>query len=117
MPDVDELTEDRVLLEAVGAPIPGQCDGRSLAPFLAGAAPVAWRDEAHWEFDFRDPSNDDAEQALGLTLHQCALNVVRGERYKYVHFTRLPPQSPRNGGPWTWTCVALCRSTERVRLT
>ena len=79
------------LLEAIGGPVPGQCDGRSLAPFLAGQAPTAWRDEAHWEFDFRNPLDDDAERVLGLTLHQCALNVVRGERYKYVHFTKLPP--------------------------
>jgi arylsulfatase A-like enzyme len=78
------------LLEAIGGPVPGQCDGRSLAPFLAGQAPTAWRDEAHWEFDFRNPLDDDAERVLGLTLHQCALNVVRGERYKYVHFTKLP---------------------------
>jgi arylsulfatase A-like enzyme len=79
------------LLEAIGGPVPGQCDGRSLAPFLAGQAPTAWRDEAHWEFDFRNPLDDDAERVLGLTLHQCALNVVRGERYKYVHFTKLAP--------------------------
>jgi arylsulfatase A-like enzyme len=79
------------MLEAIGAPVPAQCDGFGLAPFLSGASPSAWREEAHWEFDFRDPSDDDAERALGLTLHQCALNVVRGERYKYVHFTRLPP--------------------------
>jgi arylsulfatase A-like enzyme len=79
------------LLEAIGAPVPGQCDGRSLAPFLSGETPTAWRDEAHWEFDFRNPLDDDAERALGLTLHQCALNVVRGERYKYVHFTKLAP--------------------------
>ena len=79
------------MLEAIGAPVPAQCDGLSLAPWLTGIAPPAWRDEAHWEFDFRDPSDDDAERALGLTLHQCALNVVRGARYKYVHFTKLPP--------------------------
>jgi arylsulfatase A-like enzyme len=31
------------------------------------------------------------EQKLGLTLHQCTLNVIRDENYKYVHFTNLPP--------------------------
>ena len=79
------------MMEAIGAPIPLQCDGLSLAPFLAGRAPAAWREEAHWEFDFRDVGDDSAEQTFGLTLHQCALNVVRGARYKYVHFTGLPP--------------------------
>jgi arylsulfatase A-like enzyme len=80
------------MMEAIGAAIPLQCDGRALSPFLAGeAAPATWREEAHWEYDFRDAGDDDAERAFGLTMHQCALNVVRGERYKYVHFTRLPP--------------------------
>ena len=36
-------------------------------------------------------SGGDLEQALNLTLHQCSLNVVRGDRFKYVHFTSLPP--------------------------
>jgi arylsulfatase A-like enzyme len=80
------------MLEALGLDIPLQCDGHSLAPFLAGrAAPANWRTEAHWEFDFRNPADDAAERGLGLTLHQCTLNVVRGARYKYVHFTKLPP--------------------------
>ena len=79
------------MMEAIGAPIPLQCDGMSLAPFLAGRAPAAWREEAHWEYDFRDVGDPTAEQTFGLTMHQCLLNVVRGERYKYVHFTGLPP--------------------------
>jgi arylsulfatase A-like enzyme len=93
---VDRFTEHvdilPTMMEAIGAPIPLQCDGRSLAPFVAGEpAPATWREEAHWEYDFRDAGDDDAERAFGLTMHQCALNVVRGERYKYVHFTKLPP--------------------------
>ena len=80
------------MLEAIGAPIPLQCDGVSLSPFLDGrGAPENWRTEAHWEFDFRDPTNDRAERALALTLHQCTMNIVRDERFKYVHFTKLPP--------------------------
>jgi arylsulfatase A-like enzyme len=80
------------LLEAIGAEIPLQCDGMSLAPFLDGTRSLgAWRDEAHWEFDFRDPGDDSAERELGLTMHQCTMNIIRGERYKYVHFTNLPP--------------------------
>ena len=65
---------------------------RILAPFIEGAGrPIRWRSEAHWEFDFRDPADDSAERALGLTMHQCTMNIIRGERYKYVHFTNLPP--------------------------
>ncbi len=80
------------ILEAIGAEIPVQCDGSSMAPFLEGTQPPArWRGEAHWEFDFRNAADDAAERELGLTMHQCTMNVVRGERYKYVHFTNLPP--------------------------
>jgi arylsulfatase A-like enzyme len=92
---VDRFTENvdimPTMLEAIGAEVPAACDGASLAPFLAGRAPERWREEAHWEFDFRNPADPSAEEALGLTLHQCALNVIRSERYKYVHFTKLPP--------------------------
>ena len=31
------------------------------------------------------------ETDLGITQHQCTLNVIRDARYKYVHFTNLPP--------------------------
>ena len=80
------------MLEAIGAEVPLQCDGSSMAPFLEGTQPPArWRSEAHWEFDFRNAADDAAERELGLTMHQCTMNVVRGERYKYVHFTNLPP--------------------------
>jgi len=79
------------LLDTFGLDIPVQCDGAPLTPFLAGRVPANWRQEAHWEYDFRNPADDAAEKALGLTLHQCVLNVVRGPRYKYVHFAKLPP--------------------------
>lgn len=79
------------MLDALGLGTPVQCDGKSLMPFLSGAAPENWRGQAHWEFDFRDPADDAAERALGLTLHQCTMNVIRDERWKYVHFTKLPP--------------------------
>jgi len=93
---VDSFTENvdimPTMLQALGLDLPVQCDGRSLAPFLeTGGAPAAWRTEAHWEYDFRDPTDETAEKRLDLTLHQCAMNVVRGRRYKYVHFTKLPP--------------------------
>ena len=79
------------LLNAIDAPIPRQCDGRSLVPFLSHGSPPNWRTEAHWEFDFRDASDDAAERALVLTLDECNLSVVRSERFKYVHFANLPP--------------------------
>jgi arylsulfatase A-like enzyme len=93
---VDSFTENvdivPTLLDALDLDIPVQCDGLSLKPFLDGrGAPSNWRDAAHWEYDFRDPADDATEKRLGLTLHQCTINVLRRPRYKYVHFTKLPP--------------------------
>jgi arylsulfatase A-like enzyme len=80
------------LLEWLGIEAPPACDGRSLLPFLrSSGTPAGWRVEAHWEYDFRDPTNDAAERALGIPLHACTLSVIRGERYKYVHFAGLAP--------------------------
>jgi arylsulfatase A-like enzyme len=79
------------ILEWLGIEAPAQCDGTSLLPFLEGETPADWRQEAHWEFDFRDVVHQGPETAHGIASHQCTLNVIRGRRYKYVHFTALPP--------------------------
>ncbi len=79
------------IIDMLGCEVPLQCDGRSLAPFLAGETPDDWREEAHWEIDFRDVVNGKPEAELGLRLDTCSLSVVRDRRYKYVHFTALPP--------------------------
>lgn len=79
------------ILEALGREVPDACNGRSLLPFLAGETPEDWRREAHWEYDFREVRSQAAEKALGIASEDCCLNVIRGERYKYVHFAALPP--------------------------
>ena len=79
------------ILEWLGLEVPAQCDGQSLLPFLEGESPAGWRQEAHWEYDFRDPVHRRVEEALGLADEQCGIAVLRGERFKYVHFTALPP--------------------------
>jgi arylsulfatase A-like enzyme len=66
-------------------------DGTSLLPFLSGETPAGWRDAAHWEFDFREISTQMPERALGLTSTQLTMTAIRGKRWKYVHFTALPP--------------------------
>ena len=78
------------ILEALGAEAPPQCDGESLAPFLGGDTPGNWRREAHFELDFRYVLDEPGSEALGLMPDQCTLCALRGERYKYVHFTGLP---------------------------
>jgi len=41
------------ICEAMGLPVPAQCDGMPLTAFLRGEEPPWWRDAAHWEYDWR----------------------------------------------------------------
>jgi arylsulfatase A-like enzyme len=79
------------ILDWLGVEVPAACDGESLLPFCRGEADPGWRREVHWSYDFRDVAGQKSERALGLTSDQCTMNVIRDERYKYVHFTALPP--------------------------
>ncbi|MDP9332605.1 MAG: alkaline phosphatase family protein [Actinomycetota bacterium] len=95
---VDAFTEHvdvlPTLCELLGADIPLQCDGRALTPWLRGASPDDWRQEAHFEFDFRDPDSPLVEETFGLTMEECALSVLRDDNGKYVQFSghpKLPP--------------------------
>jgi arylsulfatase A-like enzyme len=82
------------ILSWLGAEVPVECDGASLLPFIEGKAPKSWRTETHMELDFRTTPNlggFDAETALGLEPDECQLGIIRGKRWKYVHFATLPP--------------------------
>jgi len=79
------------ILDAIGGDIPAQCDGHSLLPFCHGSSPNNWRQESHMEFDLRSPYDNKIPPPLGLAMQQCMATIIRGERYKYVHFTALPP--------------------------
>jgi len=79
------------VLDWLGLDTPHEANGASLAPWLAGATPAAWRDYVFWEFDFRSPNTQATERQLGLTSDQCTLNVIRDRAFKYVHFTAQPP--------------------------
>jgi len=92
---VDKFTETidtmPTILEWMGLPVPRQCDGRSLLPFVEGDAPSDWRTEVHYEFDFRDLFYTRPETALGIPMDKCSLAVVQDQSCKYVHFAALPP--------------------------
>ena len=79
------------ILEYMDLEIPSQCDGESLVPLCHGETPTNWRKEAHWGFDFRKFTDNDGNIAFGLKPDQCAVSVIRGTQYKYVHFKSLPP--------------------------
>ena len=96
---VDAVTESVDVLPTIcdflGVDVPLQADGWSLAPFVRGeAAPTHWRDTAHYEWNFSDPANQLAEKAFGIPMSQCALEVGRGPRYKYVQFAAAPGLFP-----------------------
>jgi arylsulfatase A-like enzyme len=95
---VEQFTESvdilPTILDWLGRPIPDQCDGRSLMPFIEGATPPDWRTDVHYELDFRTSPNSgsiDPEAALGIAPDECYLTVLRDDHYKYVHFVSLPP--------------------------
>ena len=93
---VDRFTEAvdvmPTLLDLLGEEPALHLDGRSLKPFLDGQEPPGWREAAHWEFDFRSIDKGTAESHFGISPQRCNLAVLRGERFKYVHFGGgLPP--------------------------
>jgi len=79
------------ILDLLGADPPLQCDGCTLRGHIEGHPTAHPRKEVHWEFDFRDPEHGLVEALFGLRMDECTLNVVRDDRYKYVHFTAMPP--------------------------
>lgn len=120
---VQAFTESVDLMPTVlawlGLAIPAQCDGRSLLPFLEGRQPARWRQEVHMELDFRAGpySGIDFETALGLEPDDCQLAIVRGERWKYVHFAALPPLLfDLHNDPWEMNDLAADPAHQPVML-
>jgi arylsulfatase A-like enzyme len=76
------------LCDLLGAEFPLQCDGRPLTPWITGDTDGRdhWRDEVHYEFDFRDPDSPLLEDAFGVTMEECSLAVLRDDHGKYVQF-------------------------------
>ena len=86
---VDEFTENvdvmPTLLDLAGLPVPDQCQGRSLRPFLTDGRADDWRTATHWEFDFRVFA-----AMAGLPLDDCHLVVERDRDGMYVRFGGYP---------------------------
>lgn len=104
---VEAFTENVDLLpticEAIGEPVPAQCDGVPLTPFLRGEpAPAGWRTSAHWEFDWRgylvqlQPDGWRDGWPGDRTLERQNLAVVRDATHAYVQF-----------GDGGWLCFDL----------
>ncbi|MFT3670643.1 alkaline phosphatase family protein [Aestuariivirga sp.] len=92
---VDRFTEAidimPTILDWLGAGKPRSVDGHSLVHFLHGTAVEHWRDAVFFEHDFRNVRSQRVEKALGISSDECSYAVVRDSRFKYIHFTSLPP--------------------------
>jgi arylsulfatase A-like enzyme len=91
---IEDFTENidlfPTICEAIGAPIPLQCDGLPLTEFLRGGRPKSWRDAAHWEFDWRFVligPNSHHDWPTDRRLERQHLSVRRDHQSAYVHFT------------------------------
>ena len=99
---VERFTENidvfPTLCEAMGLPVPAQCDGLPLTPFLRGEAPPWWREAAHWEFDWRFSLIPRGPHAWpwDRRLERQNLAVRRDDTHAYVHF-----------GDGSWLCFDL----------
>ena len=76
------------LCDAMQVPVPAQCDGVPLTPFLQGNAPPWWRDAAHWEYDWRSERIPFGPHPWpwDRRLERQHLAVARGDEAAYVHF-------------------------------
>ena len=89
---VERFTENidlfPTLCEAMGLPVPVQCDGLPLTPFLAGEDPPWWREAAHWEFDTRTTyiGRSAPRMAVGPAARASGPCVRRSETAAYAHF-------------------------------
>lgn len=90
---VDLFTENvdlfPTICDAIGAPIPLQCDGLPLTAILRGETPSFWRTSAHWEFDWRFTQIGPGSQhnwPVDRQLERQHLTVHLDRTSAYVHF-------------------------------
>lgn len=99
---VEQFTENvdifPTLCDALEVPVPVQCDGLPLTPFVRGEVPKRWRDAAHWEFDWRSEVIPLGEWLWpwDRRLERMTLSVLRTADTAYVHF-----------GDGSWCCFDL----------
>lgn len=84
---VEHFTENidifPTVMNLIDAPVPAQCQGASLLPFLTGGTPSTWRDAAHWEWDWRTTGLQAIPTADPESFNLAVLHDRNGT---YVHF-------------------------------
>ena len=96
------------LCEALGQPVPVQCDGMPLTPFLRAEQPEEWRDAAHYEWDWRDAFIPQGvhQWPWDRRLERQNLAVLRTDTHAYVQF-----------GDGGWLCYDLAADPRWTTLT
>ena len=86
------------LCEAIGVPVPLQCDGVPLTELLRGERPKRWRTAVHYEWDWRDTviPGGVTEPTWDRRLERHNLAVLRTDTHAYVQF-----------GTGDWLCYDL----------
>jgi arylsulfatase A-like enzyme len=79
------------ILDWLGLETPISCDGASLLPLIRAEPGAKPKDAAHFEFSLRLGFPYGHVKPLDLDWRDSELTVLRTERFKYVHFTALPP--------------------------
>lgn len=76
------------LCDMLDQPVPAQCDGLPLTPYLAGEEPPFWRDAAHWEYDWRSTLIPVYPHDTPWKRHldSMSLAVHRSDTHAYVQF-------------------------------
>ncbi len=76
------------LCDLLDQPVPVQCDGLPLTPFLRNEQPLLWRDAAHWEFDWRSIhiGNGDHPWPWDRRLESQNLCTLFNGSHAYVQF-------------------------------
>ena len=110
---VEKFTENvdifPTICDALDLPVPAQCDGLPLTPFLTGQLPAWWRTAASWEFDWRYLSIPHATGGWpwNRRLERDQLSVRRSNDAAYVQF-----------GNGSWLCFDLAADpTWRTKVT
>lgn len=99
---VDDFTENvdimPTLCDVLGQPVPQQCDGLPLTPYLSGTRPSQPKDAAYYEWDWRDVfiPHGDHPWPWDRRLERHNLAVRRSAERAYVQF-----------GDGTWRCFDL----------
>jgi arylsulfatase A-like enzyme len=93
---INEFTENvdimPTIAEAIGVPVPLQCDGQPLTDFLRGEKPKRWRTAASYEYDWRHIYIDDSAEGAANNwprdgrLERQNLAVRRTHDAAYVQF-------------------------------